>query len=122
MSSQCQEKKYLCVLKAKKRFTAHIVAGFLDQRVQVDLHAGSDKMGITTSWSNLMRDISRHQAVRIDPNPPSRHHLPAKVRSKDLYYLQGGDRNSLFRIRTIGDSRFWARTKLGHDGVWHSHL
>ncbi|MBW2609596.1 MAG: hypothetical protein JRC68_04535 [Deltaproteobacteria bacterium] len=68
----------------KKRFIAHIIADFLDLRVQVDLQAVSEKIEITTSWSNLTGDIGRYQAVRIDPDPPSKSHLPAKVRSKDL--------------------------------------
>ena len=49
----------------------HIVASFLALRLEVDLQARLDKKGIKTSWPDLMRDLSRLQAVRmtLDGNP-----------------------------------------------------
>lgn len=44
---------------------AHIVASFLALRLEVDLQARLDKKQIKTSWSDLMRDLSQLQAVRM---------------------------------------------------------
>lgn len=66
-----KRKEYLHGFRTKKRLTAHIIAGFLYQHADVDLQAGSDTMGITTSWSNLLRDIGSHCAGRIKPDPTS---------------------------------------------------
>jgi arginine repressor len=41
------------------------VASFLALRLEVDLQARLDKKQIKTSWSDLMRDLSQLQAVRM---------------------------------------------------------
>jgi hypothetical protein len=43
----------------------HIVASFLALRLEVDLSMQLDKKGIESSWSDLMRDLKRLQAVHI---------------------------------------------------------
>ena len=44
----------------------HIVASFLALRLEVDLQARLEKRGVKTSWPDLMRDLNRLQAVRMD--------------------------------------------------------
>jgi hypothetical protein len=44
----------------------HIVASFLALRLEVDLQARLEHRGVKTSWPDLMRDLSRLQAVRMD--------------------------------------------------------
>ena len=43
----------------------HIVASFLALRLEVDLQARLEKKAIETSWQDLIRDLSRLQAVRM---------------------------------------------------------
>lgn len=44
----------------------HIVASFLALRLEVDLQRRLDEKGVEVSWPDLMRDLKRLQAVRLD--------------------------------------------------------
>lgn len=44
----------------------HIVASFLALRLEVDLHRRLEEKKINISWPNLMRDLERVQAVRVE--------------------------------------------------------
>jgi transposase len=44
----------------------HIVAAFLALRLEVDLQRRLDDAGVDVSWPDLMRDLSRVQAVYLD--------------------------------------------------------
>jgi len=44
----------------------HIVAAFLALRLEVDLQRRLDEAGIDVSWPDLMRDLSKVQAVYLD--------------------------------------------------------
>jgi hypothetical protein len=52
--------------RADQNSIGHITAGFLALRLQLDLKDRLVEKGIETSWPDLMGDLSRLQAVRMD--------------------------------------------------------